>query len=50
MSEAQVQLALGQVSKSGSEAFGNRTVVFSNLGKPIDVTFVKDRAVAIRPE
>lgn len=50
MSEAQVQLALGQVSKSGSEAFGNRTVTFSNLGKPIDVTFEKDKATTIRPQ
>jgi hypothetical protein len=50
MSEAEVQLALGQVSKSGSETYGNRTVIFSNLGKPIDVTFEKDKATAIRPE
>ena len=50
MSEAEVQLALGQVSKSGSETYGNRTVVFSNLGKPVDVTFEKNKAVGIRPE
>ena len=50
MSEAEVQLALGQVSKSGSETYGNRTVVYSNLGKPVDVTFEKDKAVGIRPE
>ena len=49
MSEAQVQMALGQVSDSGSQDLGNRTVTYNNLGHPIDVTFVKERATAITP-
>ena len=32
MSEAEVQLALGQVSKSVSQEYGNRMVVYSNSG------------------
>jgi hypothetical protein len=50
MSERQVQLALGQVSKSVSEEEGNRLVVYSNLGHPMAVTFVKDHATAFRPD
>ena len=50
MSESQVQMALGQVSRSGSQRYGDRTVVYDNLGKPFDVTFVKNKAVSIRPE
>lgn len=50
MSEAEVQLALGQVSKSVSEEYGNRMVVYSNLGHPKAVTFVKDKATAIRDD
>jgi hypothetical protein len=50
MNERQVQLALGQVSKSTSNDYGNRMVVFSNLGKPVAVTFVKNRVTAFRPD
>ena len=50
MSEHQVQLALGQVSKSVSNEEGNRLVVYSNLGHPMAVTFVKDHATAFRPD
>jgi hypothetical protein len=50
MSERQVQMALGQVSKSVSNEYGNRMVVYANLGKPIAVTFVKDKATAFRPD
>ncbi len=50
MSEAEVQLALGQVSKSVSEDVGNRLVIFANLGHPKAVTFVKDKATAIRDD
>ena len=50
MSESQVQLALGQVSKSVSEETGNRLVVYSNLGHPMAVTFVKDHVTAFRPD
>jgi hypothetical protein len=48
MNERQVELSLGQVSKSTSNAYGNRMVVFANLGKPMAVTFVKNKATAIR--
>jgi hypothetical protein len=50
MSERQVELALGQVSKSTSEDIGNRMVVFENLGKPLAVTFEKDKVTAFRPD
>ena len=50
MSERQTQLALGQVSKSLSNDYGNRLVVYANLGKPIAVTFVKNKATAFRPD
>ena len=49
MSESQVQMALGQVSDSVSQEYGNRRVMFSNLGHPMDVIFVKNRATAIMP-
>jgi hypothetical protein len=50
MNERQVQLALGQVSKSLSNDYGNRLVVYANLGKPFAVTFVKNKATAFRPD
>ncbi|NYF78257.1 hypothetical protein [Granulicella arctica] len=50
MSEREVQLALGQVSKSTSNDYGNRMVVYSNLGKPMAVTFVKNKVTAVRAD
>ena len=50
MSERQVELALGQVSKSESQAYGNRTVTFDDQGHPVDVTFANDKATNIRPD
>lgn len=50
MNERQVQLALGQVSKSLSNDVGNRLVVYSNLGHPLAVTFVKNKVTSFRPE
>ena len=50
MNERQVDLSLGQVSQSTSQDFGNRMVVFSNLGKPMAVTFVKNKVTAFRPD
>ncbi len=50
MNERQVELALGQVSKSTSNDYGNRMVVFSNLGKPYAVTFTKNKVTAFRPD
>ena len=49
MSESQVQMALGQVSDSVSNEYGNRRVMYSNLGRPMDVIFVKNKATAIMP-
>ncbi len=45
MNERQVQLSLGQVSKPMSEEYGNRLVVFANMGHPMAVTFVKDKVI-----
>jgi hypothetical protein len=50
MNERQVELALGQVSKSLSNEYGNRLVIFANLGKPMAVTFVKNKVTAFRPD
>ena len=50
MNERQVQEALGQVSKSTSDDYGNRMVVYSNLGKPQAVTFVKNHVTATRAD
>ena len=50
MNERQVQLALGQVSKSTSKDYGNRMVVFANLGHPQAVTFVKNKVTAFRDD
>jgi hypothetical protein len=50
MNERQVELSLGQVSKSTSNDYGNRMVVFANLGKPMAVTFVKNKVTAFRAD
>ena len=50
MNERQVELALGQVSKSTSNAYGNRMVVFANLGHPMAVTFVNNKVTASRAD
>lgn len=50
MSERQVELALGSVSRSESQNYGNRTVNFDDQGHPVDVSFVNNKATAIRPE
>lgn len=50
MNERQVELALGQVSKSTSQDYGNRMVVFANMGKPMAVTFVNNKVTAFRPD
>jgi hypothetical protein len=47
MSERQVQLALGQVSSSASQNFGDRSVTFDNQGHPVNVTFVGNKATNI---
>jgi hypothetical protein len=50
MNERQVEMALGQVSKSTSQEYGNRMVVFANLGHPVAVTFVKNKVTAFRSD
>jgi hypothetical protein len=50
MNERQVELSLGQVSNSTSKAYGNRMVVFSDLGKPMAVTFVNNKVTAFRAD
>jgi hypothetical protein len=50
MNERQVELSLGQVSKSTSNDYGNRMVIFANMGKPMAVTFVKNKVTAFRPD
>ena len=50
MNERQVELALGQVSKSTSSTYGDRMVVFANMGKPMAVTFVKNKVTSFRPD
>ena len=50
MNERQVELSLGQVSKSTSTDYGNRMVVFANMGKPKAVTFVKNKVTAFRAD
>lgn len=49
MNERQVQMSLGQVSKPMSEEYGNRLVVYFNLGHPTAVTFVDDKVTGFRP-
>ena len=50
MSERQVGLSLGQVSKSESNEYGNRLVEYWNLNHPMAVTFVKNQVTAFRPD
>jgi hypothetical protein len=50
MNERQVELSLGQVSKSTSNEYGNRMVVFANMGKPMAVTFVNNKVTAFRAD
>jgi hypothetical protein len=47
MSEREVQLSLGQVSKSESTEMGNRLVVYANMGHPMAVTY---KVTAFRPD
>jgi hypothetical protein len=50
MNERQVELSLGQVSKSVSNEYGNRLVIFANMGRPMAVTFVKNHVTAFRAD
>jgi len=48
MNERQAMLALGQVMKSESTNYGNRTVDYDHQGNPVSITFEHDKATAIR--
>jgi len=48
MSERQVQMALGQVSKPDGDKVGDRIVTFDDQGHPKRVTFVNNKATAIQ--
>jgi hypothetical protein len=50
MTEHEVEMALGQVSKSDGKNYGNRLVVYANVGHPMAVTFVKNHVTAFRPD
>jgi hypothetical protein len=51
MSEREVYLSLGQVSKSTDmQHVGDRMVVFANMGHPMAVTFVKNKVTAFRAD
>jgi hypothetical protein len=49
MSELQASFALGGAGGSDSDKVGNRTIEFTNGGKPVTVTFEKNKAVKIAP-
>ena len=48
MNERQAQLALGQVFRTTSQQYGDRVIVFANLGKPMSLTFEKNHVTSIR--
>ena len=48
MNERQVALSLGQVAKSNGGAYGNRVMTYANDGHPMAVTFVSNKATAVR--
>ena len=50
MNERQVELSLGQVSKSDSKDYGNRSVTFDNLGTPVTVTLENNKLTAFTPQ
>jgi hypothetical protein len=49
MSELQASFAFGANGSSDSDKLGDRTVEFSNGGKPVTVTFEKNKAVKVTP-
>lgn len=50
MNERQVGLALGQVSKTDSNEYGNRLVEYWNLGHSVAVTFANNKVTSFRPD
>ena len=49
MSELQAAFAFGASGSSDSDKIGDRTVEFSNAGKPVTMTFEKNKAVKVTP-
>jgi len=49
MNERQVGLSLGQLTREEGKDYGNRSVVYDNLGKPMAVTFVGDHVTDFHP-
>jgi hypothetical protein len=49
MSELQATFALGTTMNVDTGEYGNRTVEFVNAGKPVTVTFEKNKAVTVTP-
>jgi hypothetical protein len=49
MSELQATFALGSNLSSDGSEYGNRTIEFANAGKPVTVTFEKNKAVTVTP-
>jgi len=49
MSELQASFALGAGGRSDSDKYGDRTIEFANAGKPVTVTFEKNKAVKVTP-
>jgi hypothetical protein len=49
MSELQATFALGTNMSADPGDYGNRTVEFANAGKPVTVTFEKNKAVNVTP-
>jgi hypothetical protein len=49
MKEREVQLSLGQVSENSSQDYGNRTVVYANVGHPVSVTYVDNKVTEFHP-
>jgi hypothetical protein len=49
MNELQAGFALGTSMSVSSGDYGNRTVEYANAGKPITVTFEKNKAITVTP-
>jgi hypothetical protein len=49
MKERQVQLSLGQVSRNSSQDYGNRTVVYADVGHPVSVTYADNKVTSFQP-
>ena len=50
MNEFQTNLALGQITHTSNTDKGDRTVSYQGNGKPVDVTFVGNKATKITPQ